>query len=30
MNLKQDTTLDILYTNKLKYFHNKFNVLIPK
>ena len=30
MNVKQDTTLDILYTNKLKYFHNKFNVLIPK
>ena len=30
MNLKQDTTLDILYTNKLKYFQNKFNVIIPK
>ena len=30
MNLKQDTTLDILYTNKLKYFQNKFNIIIPK
>ena len=30
MNLKQDTTFDILYTNKLKYFQNKFNIIIPK
>ena len=30
MNLKQDTTLDILYTNKLKYFQNKFNIIITK
>ena len=30
MNLKIDTTLDILYTNKLKYFHDKSALIIPK
>ena len=30
MNVKQDTTLDILYNNKLKYFQNKSSIIIPK
>ena len=30
MTLKPDITLDILYTNKIKYFNNKFTVVIPK
>ena len=30
MSLKPDTTLDILYTNKVKYFQNKFMIVIPK
>ena len=30
MNNKQDITLDILYNAKVKYFNNKFSVLIPK
>ena len=30
MNLKPDTTLDILYTLKVKYFNTKITVVIPK
>lgn len=30
MNIKSDATLDMLYTKKLKYFHNKFEIVIPK
>jgi hypothetical protein len=30
MNIKSDATLDMLYTKKLKYFHHKFEIIIPK
>lgn len=30
MNAKTDATLDMLYTKKLKHFHNKIEVIIPK
>ena len=30
MTSKQDITLDILYTNKLKYFQNNDKIIIPK
>jgi hypothetical protein len=30
MNIKQDITLDLLYTNKLKQFQNNEKVIIPK
>ena len=30
MTIKQDITLDLLYTNKLKQFHNNEKVIIPK
>jgi hypothetical protein len=30
MSANQDITLDILYTNKLKYFQNNDKIIIPK
>jgi hypothetical protein len=30
MNIKPDATLDMLYNKKLKYFHHKFETVLPK
>jgi hypothetical protein len=30
MTTNHDVTLDILYTNKLKYFQNNYKTIIPK